>query len=176
MMKKTDKFAYFENDTKQIVKIPYGDEDRYSLIVLLPQINKDVSITDIKDFRLNDLIKREGTIELPKFKLENSFDLNETLKNLGLQEAFTNKADFSKISKLPTAISKVIHKTAIDIKEEGTKAAAITMVEMTLTAMPLDEPEHNIAPFYMPINRPFYMMIYDEKINAVLFLGHIVNL
>jgi serpin B len=68
-------------------------------------------------------------------------------------------------------ISKVQHKTYIDVTEQGTEAAAATAISMEITSMP-NEPEER---FEMIVNRPFFFTISDNRYNAVLFMGVILD-
>ena len=66
-------------------------------------------------------------------------------------------------------ISQVIHKTYIEVNEEGTEAAAATSIGMSVTSMPLNPPP------VMDVNRPFLYLIADRSSGAILFLGLVTN-
>ncbi|WP_438315695.1 serpin family protein [Sporosarcina sp. FA9] len=174
LMSLQKKLNYMENDDFQAVQLPYGDGEM-SMNVFLP---KETSTLD--EFRKNltnenwliwdtQFSKKEGTILLPKFELEYEIDLNETLKTLGMTSAFKKDAVFTKMiqENVPLWISKVKQKTFIDVHEKGTEAAAVTSVEMVTESAPAD------PPFYMEVNRPFFLTITDVKTNAILFMGWI---
>lgn len=96
--------------------------------------------------------------------------LAEPLIALGLTDAFGPEADFSGISQFTgLAIDDVIHKTHIELDENGTKAAAVTGVIMTETAAEM--PEHSVV-----FDRPFVYAIIDTETNLPLFLGTVTEL
>lgn len=109
------------------------------------------------------------TAGLPKFSYEYAVTLNETLKALGMPTAFdTEKADFSKLGGSPQGniyIEDVLHKTFIAVDEQGTKAGAVTSVEMKLaTSMPREEKE-------VILNRPFVYLIMENETGLPIFMG-----
>jgi serpin B len=112
---------------------------------------------------------------LPRFKVEYETDLNDALKTLGMSEAFDpNLADFSGIAEVKQGgriyISKVKHKTFAEVNEEGTKAAAVTGVEMGVTSAIVPT-----QPFTMKVNRPFLFVIRDNATGTILFIGSIAD-
>ena len=72
------------------------------------------------------LRSRKGTVELPRFKLENEYNLKQSLTVMGMPLAFTRRANFHGISDEPLYIDWVKQKTYVDVNEEGTEAAAVT--------------------------------------------------
>ena len=81
-------------------------------------------------------------------------------------QAFSDSANFSGISPSPLKISDVLHKTYIETDEEGTEAAAVTGITMSMTALrPVG------SPFYMDVNRPFFFAIQDDGTGEILFMG-----
>lgn len=108
---------------------------------------------------------------LPKFQLEYETILNDVLTNLGMDTAFTENANFTKMIQDDEAIgiSKLKQKTFIDVNEEGTEAAAATSGEIKLMSA-LEE-----APFHMEVNRPFFLTLTDDNTGAILFMGSISN-
>lgn len=113
--------------------------------------------------------KRRINLSLPKFKIESEFDLNKTLSELGIKEAFTEAADFSRITSAEKLyISKVVHKANIAVDEEGTEAAAATAVMMRKTSVLLEDVDF-IA------NKPFIYILRNNENNCIYFMGKIVN-
>ncbi|MBC8385556.1 MAG: serpin family protein [Candidatus Cloacimonetes bacterium] len=173
MMSSSEKVMYFENKDFQAVDLPYGKEN-FSMIVILPKkeddLNKFISNLNNEDWNswLTGFSKQKGSLSLPKFKIEYDIEMNDVLKNLGMGNAFSPAADFSKMTKKQKLyISNVKHKTFVDVNEEGTEAAAVTVVEMKLTSA---------GPgFYMKVNRPFVFAIKEKETNSILFIGKIVN-
>ena len=85
---------------------------------------------------------------------------------MGLGIAFSGDADFSDMAPgLPLAISKVLHKTFIQVDEEGTEAAAVTSVEIRLTG----------AGNFFFVNRPFLFAIVEKSSGTILFIGQVMN-
>ena len=105
-------------------------------------------------------------ISLPKFKTEFSMSLNDILKLLGMNKAFTSDADFSKMSDVSLMISNIIHKTYIDVDEEGTEAAAATAVIMKATSSLITN-----DPVEIKIDKPFVYVIKDNVNDEILFMG-----
>jgi serpin B len=84
---------------------------------------------------------------------------------------FRNMCEFS--SEENVYINRVIHKTFVEVNEEGTEAAAVTAVEMRLKSVSVNpEPPDR---FYMPVDHPFFFVIRDNKTGLILFIGSIVE-
>lgn len=178
MMSQSGHYRYYRGQDFQAISLPYGKE-RVSMYIFLPD----------KDHRLEEFLrglnaenwetwmskfrKTEGTIVLPRFKLEYEVDLNDALKALGLGVAFTGgRANFQGMFSKPqdAYINKVKHKTYVEVNEEGTEAAAVTSVEMRATSVQIEPP-----PFRMIVDRPFFCAIRDNKSGTILFMGAIVE-
>lgn len=178
LMELHEHLFYMENNLFQAVSLPYGQDESMSMEVFLPR--EDVSLKEFEEMLTfenwqewrGNFAETEGTILLPKFKLEYEVELKETLESLGMPSAFNENANFSKMIQeaQEIAISSVKQKTFIDVNEEGTEAAAVTSVEMETAAM---QPMYD--PFHMEVNRPFYLFIVDEKTDVILFMGSIKN-
>jgi len=164
-------FNYTSQEGFTAVELPYGDS-AFSMLVLLPK--PEVTIADLVedlnaeswDSWLNASYPANVLIQLPKFKYGFKSLLNDPLINLGLGIAFNESADFSNIT--PGGgifISRVIHQTFIDVNEEGTEAAAATIVEMRYTAAP------EITQFRA--DKPFLYMIKENSTGALLFMGKV---
>jgi len=87
---------------------------------------------------------------------------------MGMPIAFSDFADFTGISDVRLMISEVLHKTYITVDEEGTEAAAVTSIGMTLTSMPM-------IPI-ININKPFVFAIREKSTGVILFIGKMGNL
>ena len=111
--------------------------------------------------------KNDGKLFLPRFRIEYERILNDDLKALGMTDAFDDRlANFSRLSLGGLFISEVRQKTYIDVNEEGTEAAAVTVV----TARPSDG-----GPFYMRVDRPFLFVIRERQSGTILFVGKVVD-
>jgi serpin B len=142
------------------------------MYVFLPKnLNNFVQTLDTNKW--NDWMKKyketEGTILLPRLKMEYEKGLIPLLTQLGMGVAFQDNADLSGIGK-SLKISEVKHKTYVDVNEEGTEAAAVTNVVSSITSVgPVQKT------FYMEVNRPFFFVIRDNQTQEVLFMGTIQN-
>lgn len=173
MMKQRSLFDYLENDTFQAIDLPYGDGD-FSMTIFLPRwsISVDSLIAELNQDNLNDWISffESDSVDLylPRFKLEWGQKLNDVLSAFGMGVCFGEFADFCKMYEGPPVwISEVKHKSFIEVNEEGTEAAAATVVVMVESAEPMG--------LMMEINRPFLFMIRENVSGTILFIGKIVD-
>ncbi len=175
MMLITNSMQYYDKPGLQIVDLPYG-EGAYSMTIILPRQDMDINqfVLSLTEEKLNDwmleLSMKEGSLALPRFKLEYETSLNEALQLLGIQDAFdARKADFSGMSDNPgLVISNVKHKTFVEVNEIGTEAAAATGKTINIGPGP--------QPFVMDVNRPFVYMIRDRDTNTIFFIGRVTGL
>jgi serpin B len=174
MMSQKGEYRYYETEKFQAVSLPYGKDGKLSLYIFLP--NQNTSLANFyKDLNPENWEKwmtlfrnREGLIRLPRFKMEYDLTLNNTLKVLGMEVAFGDKANFSGISD-DLLISEVKHKIFVEVNEEGTEATAATSVAIAVTAASAQEP------FLMIVDRPFFCAIWDNQTETVLFMGSVVE-
>jgi serine protease inhibitor len=170
-MKINGAFSRTVTEDFSAVEMPYGDSS-YSMVVILPAEGKTtgdlLSGMDISGW--NSLYSSLSTgnvqIELPRFKYGFKDLLNDPLINLGLGIAFSGGADFSRIT--PGGglfISRVIHQSFIDVQEEGTEAAAATIVELRETSAG--------GPSTFRADRPFIYLIKENSTGAILFMGKV---
>jgi len=177
MMNREDRFRYKADDAMQAVALPYGD-GRLNMYVFLPRekdgLGRLTDATKPDNFAalFDGFDERKGTVVLPRFKIEFEQNLVKTLRALGMELAFTPGADFSRMVVPPAtaAISDVLHKTFVEVNEEGTEAAAVTGVKMMATAMPREEEK-----FSFVCDHPFLCAIRDDETGSVLFLGAIYD-
>lgn len=108
----------------------------------------------------------EVEVSLPRFKLEETYDMKELLISMGIVDAFDQrKCDFSHMSPgNDLVLSKVVHKSFVDVNEEGTEAAAATAAIMMLRCAPLP-PERFVA------DHPFLFFIQHKSTQSLLFCG-----
>jgi serpin B len=178
MMEMSKTFSYRKGSGYQAVRLPYQGGD-LAMYVFLPDTNS--SPTKLLQIMNGDNWRRitipgfsdhEGLVVLPKFKLENTFDLVPALQKLGMTTVFDQKrADFSGLFKDPHYISAVRQKTFVEVAEEGTEAAAVTMIAVNAGGIPEPNP---IKPFEMLVDRPFLFAIVDARSEMILFMG-VVN-
>lgn len=144
------------------------DDIDVSMYLLMPDEDKKINPYElIMKCKNNDLFKYVRTdFSMPKFKIEYSCTLNDCLKELGIQTAFTDNADFYPMFDKDTMkIDTVLHKTYIDVDEKGTEAAAVTAIMMECTSAVMPDP------FKLTLDKPFSFVIMDNKNNEVLFMG-----
>jgi serpin B len=176
MMKMENSFGYSEQSGYKALKMPYG-ADKFQMILLLPDegTTPDKLAASLNSTSWGAITtalqgKTKVPVWIPKWKFSWEKTLNDVLSSLGMAIAFDpNKADFSAINaNSQLFISKVIHKTFIDVSESGTEAAAATSVGISLTSMPVNPPS-----FYL--TRPFLFFITEEDTGAILFAGKVEN-
>ena len=159
----------------------YSDND-YAFVALLPPENEDVDtyIAKLSGSELVSACKNPTytTVytQTPEFKYDYQAELKDALSNMGMKKAFTAEADFSDMG-TPNSdkyvnmhIDKVIHKTHIELDQNGTKAAAATAVEVETSAY---DPE---LPKEVYLDRPFVYSIIDTATGMPLFLGTVDNI
>jgi len=165
-------FKYSETDLLEAIELPYGNS-AFSMVVLLPKTGNNVTdvVTNFTSQNWNNwcqsMDSAEVFVKLPKFKFAFDSVINESLKTLGIKKAFGG-GDFSNLSDIGVCISKVIHKSFVEVNEEGTEAAAVTVVEFEATSI---EPG---GKKYFTANRPFVFVLKENTNNTILFAG-IVN-
>jgi serpin B len=174
-MRVSGNFQYTSNSDFTAVELPYGDS-AFSMVVMLPSYNNSiadfVSVLDITkwDSWFESSSFTGVQIDLPKFKYEFKSLLNDPLTELGLGEAFTPEADFSRITPATDIwISRVIHQTFIDVQEEGTEAAAATIVEMVERS----SPGGGAVAIPFKVDRPFLYLIKENSTGAIVFMGKV---
>ena len=154
--------------------LPYGDS-LYSMTLVLPGegVTVDDLVADLDADAWADLTgrltPREVDVELPRFKIEYETSLEDALSALGMEVAFTDAADFSRIRESGgLKIDDVIHKTFVQVNEEGTEAAAVTAVVIVETSAPI--------PQVFRVDRPFVFAVRERHSGTVLFLGKVMSL
>lgn len=166
-------YRYYSNDEFQAIDLPYGD-GWFSMTILLPGVGVDIDSL-ISEFTpenwetwMASFEEKDGRIYLPKFEIGYYLLMNDVLGSLGMGVAFDpENADFTGMrDEGQLWISRVIHKTYVRVDEEGTEAAAVTVVEMTDSVS---------DSFTMRVDRPFIFAIREKHSGTVLFLGKIVN-
>jgi serpin B len=170
-----ERFRYYDDNYLQAIELPYKGND-LSMIVVLPR--KDLnSLIGFDNNYFNTIIDGLGNetvdLYLPKFKLEVTYNnLKDNLGQLGLKEVFTDKADLSGFTgERNLYVSDVIHKAFVEVNEEGTEAAAATVIGVKMTSS-IELPEE---PKVFNANHPFMFYIIDNKTKTILFFGSIVE-
>ena len=178
MMRNTESFSYARMDGYQVVGLPYVGHE-ISMTILLPDEGRFREFEDSLDAALveralEDARRKRLALVMPKFKLESQFELAETLKQLGMSNAFDRGAsDFSGMDGNSCFagdgpclfIREVIHQAFVSVDEQGTEAAASTAV---MTRVVSEPPE-------VAIDRPFIFLVRDSDTGAILFLGRVLD-
>ena len=176
MMWQHGHFSYQEGDDFQAVRLPYAGK-RLQMYLVLPATNSSPAklLAELNaDTWQNKILPGfrdcEGTLALPRFKLDYDVTLNDPLKTLGMRQAFTAGANFSAMADGPLWVSTVKQNSFVEVNEEGTEAAAVTRVGMVGAVFM--EPS---KPFEMIVDRPFLFVIGDDSTQSVLFMGVIYD-
>ena len=180
-MHKTGKFNYLELDqldAKRLV-IPYKG-NRLSMVIILPN-KKDGLLKLEEQLRSVDIFEvanqktpmsgKEVSLSLPKFKIDSTHHLKDSLQKIGIKHMFDPKdADFSGISGIKELyVSNMIQKAFIEVNEEGSEAYAATMADM------VDGLPTAVKPLQFTCDHPFLFMIKDHLTGMILFSGKITN-
>lgn len=166
---KDRRVPYYEDDTYQVVAIPYKD-NLYEFIIILPKdvqngYNQLTSLTfEQQEALLNGMRRNKVNISLPKFKIETKSELTEIFKALGMNRAFTTAAQCADPN-VPYMVSSIFQKAKIELDENGTVAAAATGMIMCCMCAPIS-PEINID-----ADHPFIYILRNAQTKAILFEG-----
>ncbi|WP_433360072.1 serpin family protein [Actinoplanes sp. CA-142083] len=161
---RSETFGYAERDGFRMLRLPYGEDGRYAMEVMLPDEGKTLKL-DAETWRdaVANLSEQEiDEVALPRFELRWSGDLTGPLVKMGLPTT-----GFTAMSKADPALAKVVHKTYIKVDEEGTEAAAVTGGVMATSA--------RAGQTTFVVDRPFAFTISDQKTGAILFLGEVTD-
>ena len=171
MMHQKERFLAAENDNYQTVVLPYGNGS-YEMVVLLPREGKDLSsllqTMDAKKWKdnLKNTYSSEVDLKLPRFTSAYTRELNDVLKLLGMNAMFDpSKANLTKMSAVSSFGSMVLQKAKIEVDEEGSKAAAVTVIETAPTAVAPSKP------ILFHANRPFMYAIVEHSTGTIFFMG-----
>lgn len=163
-------YKVYEGNGFIMAEMPYG-QGNFVMDIILPDDNSFSSVSQLlteNNFNtwISTLSERETKLYLPKFKYQYKKRLKDVLSIMGMGIAFTDAADFSNISDLSLLINEVTHQAFIETNEEGTEAAAATVVDVGTTSA---GPE----PLIIDINHPFFYIIRETTTNTILFMGKV---
>ena len=165
MMSQTTELDYTENDLFQAVRLPYGN-GAFQMTLFLPREGK--TIADVLasmnghnwQFKSND--EYMVNLKMPRFKTENTLNLVKVMSDLGMPTAFSGAAEFPYFGNRSVFIGDMFQKAVINLDEEGTEAAAITVI-VPVESMPIEVNFH--------ANRPFFYIISERSTSAIFFIG-----
>lgn len=169
MMHRSGDMGYFSGEGFNAVSLPYGN-GAFRMTVVLPDKGKtctDVAAAlDAGSWRkLASASTANVILSLPKFETSSTLELNDIMRSFGMTDMFTTAADFSNLSEGPLHVSRVFQKARIKTDEDGSEAAAVTVIEMKLTSA---GPGNEI---YFTADRPFLYSISEVSTGAILFMG-----
>ena len=176
MMNQINFFPYYENDLLQVLALPFigtnADGGQIACLIALPKsaenlprVEEDLSSTIEK--WLSNLARDRIDITIPKFTLNNRYELNQTLQKLGMENAFFPGANFAGIDGMRDLfLSKVLHQTFFALDEAGVTAAAATAASFNVTSTGPQAP-----PVSFLADHPFLFLLVDLKSHLVLFAG-----
>lgn len=168
MLSKVKHWRSYDDALKaQVIEIPYGNEN-YAFTIIMPDevsaIDNLVSRIDANHLArvLADSTTQLRDLYLPKFQLDFKADLKDILVDMGMP---VRGLDNLFKENLPLAISKVIHQSFLEVNEEGSEAAAATVIGVELTSLPP-------STF---VNQPFVFLIRERNSGTILFSGKLVD-
>ena len=166
MMHMEKSIGYAENDLYQTVRLPYGN-GAYRMDVFLPREGKTVGEVLETLSGSNWQQKYQNTLidlKLPRFETSTNQPLVQVMAELGMPTAFTEEAEFPYFCNAPCCISDMFQVAKIKLDEEGTEAAAVTVIGVETTSMPP-------VPTSFHANRPFLYVISEQSTGAIFFIG-----
>lgn len=167
MYQNIEEAEYAETDRYQVIHLPYLD-NVHSMVLVLPKESISIeSIMGTSSWIDDETDICEVEFYMPRFNLDNTLSYKEILTDLGLGDMFEKEDSFPNITDEPAHISQIKQQCVINVEEEGTEAAVLTMAELELGCpLPDEVPE----PVTMKIDRPFGFAIKGED-NQLLFMG-----
>jgi len=177
LMELIDTLPYAETQSYQAVDLPYGGK-AFSMTLLLPRPDVPMRelVASLNPMAWSQIVEslrpKEGTVYLPRFRLEWERELKDDLRAMGMNVPFIGgQADFSGLSdeaiQRGLYISKVKQKTFVEVNEEGTEAAGVTSVELRELSIP--------DRFFFRADRPFLFVIRERFSETILFAGVFVE-
>ncbi|XP_010959569.2 serpin B4 [Camelus bactrianus] len=180
MMKETNDFNFtsLEDMQVKILEIPYKGAE-LSMMLLLPnevdglqKLEDKLTAEKLLEWTSSqNMWKSQVDLHLPRFKVEETYDLKAILEALGVVDAFSSQdADLSGMTrKHRLAVSKAVHKSFVEVNEEGTEAAAATGITVVATSASIPHFER------FHCDHPFLFFIRHNKTNTILFLGRLTS-
>nr|XP_017207927.1 serine proteinase inhibitor, clade A, member 1 isoform X1 [Danio rerio] len=171
MMKRTGRYDIYQDPVNQttVMMVPY--KGNTSMMIVLPddgkmkELEESICRHHLKNWH-DKLFRSSVDLFMPKFSISATSKLDGILKDMGMTDAFNDKADFSGMTEeVKVKVSQVLHQAVMSVDEKGTEAAAITTIEI----MPMSLPDTVI------LNRPFLVLIVEDSTMSILFMGKITN-
>ena len=166
---RSTEFTYYENDYATGFAKSYKN-DRFCFIGILPKNEGKFTLSSLDlDSLLDSKQKIETRVLMPEFEFENTNSLTSVLSKIGLSSILKEGA-FPNIASQSLHAESILQKTKIKVDREGTKASAVTVIEVTTDSIG-EEPEYKTV----ELNRPFVFMVYDTETNLPMFIGKVIN-
>jgi serpin B len=175
MMAQTRLCRYASRPALDVLELPYAGGDLSMVVLLpteldgLPALESGMTADSVEKW-LGDLAEEEVRVALPRFKTTSTVDLSETLLAMGMVDAFGPRADFSGMDGRSgwLYIGAVLHKAFVEVNEEGTEAAASTVVRVQALSLP----SRTIT---FRADHPFVFLIRENQTGSILFLGRMTD-
>ena len=165
-MMHSEESVYLHDESVRGFLKPY-ENGRYSYVALLPNGNMNEYLQSLDAETLLRLIENaeQKTVfaQMPKHTVETKLELSEVLCEMGMEIAFSDRADFSKLTDTDCKLNRVLHQTYLSVDSMGTQAGAVTIEEFDTKGIAIGES--------VTLDRPFVMGIYDHENACFLFLG-----
>jgi serine protease inhibitor len=167
------RYLLHADNQQLVIDLPYGNR-QFSMTFIMPQSPATLAevASRLSSSQLTTWLAKADTagteLHVPKFQLDYEQDLNTCLTQLGMGVAFSEQANFSQMlaSGPRLKITKVKHKTFLEVNEEGTEAAAVTSVGIGVTSA---------LPTVIRLDRPFLFLLREKSTNTILFMGQVTN-
>lgn len=174
MMRVTDRFAYARGDDWQAIRLPY-DGDELDILVLVPDAGAFRRVASTLDSNsLQTMLRRQQRsrirLALPRCAVRTSLPLVSELQRAGLRRVFSDAAELGGIGD-NLYVSAAMHEAVVKLDELGCEAAAATAAMVSVTSMPMGEPE----PLEFTIDRPFIFAIRVAQSGVPLFVGQLLK-
>ena len=179
MMHQTATLDYLQTDDFQALRLPYGN-GAWNMTVLLPiaksnevqtgeDINKVLKSLNSASWQKiqQQMAPMKVDVHLPRLESDTDIDLIPIMRKLGMTKAFTSAAEFPNFCNTATFIGLMKQVAKIKLDEEGTEAAAVTVIGMDKSMAGPSEPDY--ATFYA--NHPFLYVISEKTTGAIFFIG-----
>lgn len=163
-MQTTRYLKYLEDETMQMVSLPYGN-GAFSMIIILPKETIDKTLERFCQDMLDKMTYEKVQVRLPEFEIAQKNKMTPWLTQLGLTLPFSSGADFSGICESNLKISSIMQSVYIKVNKDGTEAAGVT-------GGLVGSPGMDIDPIEFTADKPFIYMIYEHSSGTILFIGH----
>jgi serpin B len=186
LMHQQANFQAIEHRGTKAILLPYQGGELEMAVFLpksangLPRFERELSPEQLDEWfaRLAEAPARNTVLTLPKMHLQWGKDLVPEFKRMGMTAPFDFDADFSAITtpadKGTLAIGAIVHKTYLDVDEEGSEAAAATAVDMVMVTSGRRKPAPPPPPFVFRADHPFLFVLRDRRTGLICFMGRFV--